>query len=440
MQEISVADYGALPNTGNNYNAFVALSDYINSVGGNVKVIFPPGQYYIRPPYLDIDPDQIIAGPYQYDVFSLFNCSTVLFQGASGVNIKLMDDVPFGIKPDTPGDASVHIGSLFRFTDCTYITISKITANGNMANMHLLDNYGEGANPYEREHEGIFILNSNNIRVLNCNFDNFGRDALHILQDPDFDLETKDCYFSNCNFNWSGRNGISMTAGDNMTFISCNAVNNSKGIIKTNPGSALDIEPERGALCTNSKFVRCVFRNNAGYSVVSGSAEEAYNITFDRCLIYNYYNLALLCSAPYHSFKNCNFIGTVLLTAADFSLGSSPYFEDCIFKDAVTNYPHSHSNYIISLGDYNMFVNCSFYATESTICYSEGGHARFDNCVFYSSFTTDTGYGDNCFLISETEFNNCVFSRDNNFPDYLSTLEDPLRDITLNNCTFQNNF
>lgn len=431
---INIADYGAIPNDGlNDYAAFKKISDTINARGGNTVVNFnQQGQYDIRPPYLDTYPDSIQTNS-QWDVFSLSNCTNVTFNSIGVVTIKLMNNVPFGVK--SVGQHA-HIGSLFRFTNCTYITVNGIIGDGNMDGMHLLGNYGVGRNPYELEHEGVFILNSGNVTVTNSTFKNFGRDGIMMLQET-VGTRTKKNYFYNSKFNDNGRNGFSWLGGDSTNFKQCEFIGNAQGRISENPGSGLDIEPERNSLCTEGIFTTCKFSDNAGYSVVTGSLDEAYNFTFDGCEIYNFQNLSLYVASPYFYFRNTRFVGKMLLNFFEVNYANSPSFINCSFSDSLAGYINDRGSYMIAFGRYAKFSSCNFVSYGSMFCYSEGDSVVFDRPIFNALFTTPTNFGNNCFALSGTIFNNATF-KNVPYPNYLNILTDTSRHITLNRCTFKN--
>lgn len=429
-QTIAVTDYGAIANDGlNDYVAFKKVSDTINARGGFTSVVFAAGTYNIRPPYLDTYPDSVQTAS-QWDVFSLINCNTITFTGIGTVIIKLMDSVPFGVKPGMAvGDSSVHIGSLFRFEQCRNITITNITGDGNMDGMRLLNPYGVGPNPYEREHEGLFILNVDNLVLENCSFKKYGRDGYLILENQS-GIKTKNLFAKNCTFNSNGRDGVSWTGGDNVVFIDCEFNYNSKGRVGSNPGSGLDIEPERGAKCINGKFYNCIFSDNYGYSVVTGHPTDAYNILFDGGNIYNFQNLALFTSTPLVFFKNIKFVGQIL--TANFPADSANTFYRCSFSDSLPGYIYNHTNYIISVGTNIRFDWCNFIAHNSSILYSENSGGVYNNCVFNALFTSNNGYGALALQTNYATYNSCVF-RKSSYADFNAVLLDVSRFNTLNN-------
>ena len=433
--QINVVSYGAIPNDGiNDYTAFKKVSDTLNARGGNTVVTIPSGIYDLRPPYLDNFPDSIQTIN-QWNVFSLSNCSNVSFIGSGAVTIKYMDNIPFGAKAGIIGvDSSVHIGSLFRFYYCSNISISNINAHGNQQNFHLLNHYGIGTNAYEREHEGVFVENVTGLTISNCNFNYFGRDGIMLLENQS-GLKTKNIYIFNSQFNGNGRNGLSHLGGDSIYITSCSFNNNGMVRISSNPASGVDIEPERSAIARNTFFTGCTFSNNNGYSLVSGHNTDSYKIEFNRCSIYNFNNVSLYSSSPLLTFNNCEIVGPVL--TGNFPADSVNVFYRCNFSDSLVGYSYSDMgyNYIVSVGTYVPFTECTFTAYKNSIVYSDNNFSTFTNCWFNAMYSSDTGYGNKAIQTNYSTFNGCFFKK-GSYPDYKTELNSPSRHNTVNCSTF----
>ena len=301
METIYIKNFGAIPNDKcSDQKAFNDAAAYINKRKGNVKLIIGEGTYLVGPPYNYKSSYKNLPLSQQWDVLALTNCNNVIIEGQGMPSIKFLDNIPFGCVPyrSDKKDSSVHIGSLFRFISCNNVSMRDINAHGNNTNFRLLHNWGVGANPYEREHEGLFILNCKDVTVQNSNFNYFGRDGLMILEDQD-KQPVQRLRFTDCNFNYNGRDGVSWCGGADVSFYNCNFNYNASGKIVTNPGSGAAIfsydapsEP-MGIKITNCTFTdtlpgKRVFRNNYMVSI-QGRYMRFNNCTFTSFIVPSLY-------------------------------------------------------------------------------------------------------------------------------------------------------
>lgn len=421
VKTVYLSSFGAVPNDQlSDQQAFNAAAAYINGRKGKVKLIIQSGKYIVGPvKTYGSDKEKIPTGKL-FDVMNLTGCSNVTIQGNGNVQIKFADGLPFGTLPGRKNnaDSAVHIGSLFRLINCSGITITNIKGDGNNQRFRFLNNWGAGVNPYEREHEGLFILNSKDITVRNCAFNSFGRDGAMILEDRDA-MPVTNISFVNCSFDNNGRNGFSWCGGDGVRFYNCTFNYNSSKKIITNPGSGLDIEPERGAICKNGVITKCTFRDNGGYSVISGYAESS-DVVFDSCTIIGNTIYSLMCQSPRFLFKNTKIAGTVLLTYDATAERDGTRIERCIFTDSLSKTVVYRGNYMLSIqGRFIRITNSTFNSYVVPSVYTEirkksrpddPENTIFENCVFNARFKKSTTWGKWAFLVSNSKFVNCTFT------------------------------
>ncbi len=447
VQTVSLTDFGALANDNRSDQlAFNKAAGYINARKGNTRLIIPKGKYLVGVTYKNSETIETGLATIN-DVMQLKDCNNVTIEGSGAVVIKFANDLPFGTLPNKTGkDSAVHIGSLFRLINCTNISLLNFEANGNSERFRLLRPWGTGDNPYEREHEGLFILNCQQVAVTNVSFLNFGRDGAMILQDAD-KLPVKDISFTNCTLNGNGRDGLSWCGGENIRLYNCRFNNNGKGRITTNPGSGLDIEPERYALCKKGTIIKCEFSNNAGYSVVSGY-ETASDVTFDSCIITGNTNYALLCASPRFRFMNTSIAGTSLLSydAADEKDGMN--FFNCTFTDSLLKKKTFMASYLVSVtGCYARFNRCSFTGYKVPVLYTEirkkkasgdTENTLFANCSFNAYFKKASTWGKHGFLVSNSRFVDCSF-RSGGYAGFKPIMDDAGKNVQQQKSIFVNN-
>ena len=446
---ISIKDFGAKPNDNiSDQVAFNKAAEFINKKQGGVHLIIPEGRYLVGPSFTKSIQEKDIQTGVLYDVFMLINCSNVIIEGKGKVLIAFIDNLPFGKLISRPArkDSGVHIGSLFRLKNSKNITIKNIIADGNKEKFRLLKNWGAGSNPYEREHEGIFILNCQNVVVINSTFNNFGRDGGMILQDPE-NLPAINIHFAKCTFNNNGRNGFSWCGGDSVSFYQCKFLNNGRGKIKTNPAAGLDIEPERYALCKRGSFVKCEFGNNDGYAVTSGYP-DASDVTFDSCNIEGNTNYALFCNSPKFSFKNTSIAGCSLLSFDADSEKDGMNFINCTFIDSQLKKKTYTPAYLTGItGRYAKFNNCTFTGTKVPVLYTEikkkknmteKENSLFTNCFFNVYFKKSSTWGNYAFLVSHSNFVDCTF-KSAGYANFKRILNDAEKNVHQQKSVFINN-
>lgn len=440
VKTVYISDFGANANDNkSDQEAFNKAGEYINRHKGNTHLVIPGGKYIVGVlPTFSKDENIPTGAASLNDVLNLKNCNNVIIEGLDNVMIKFEDGLPFGTLPNrlNNADSAVHIGSLFRLTNCTNIKLLNFYADGNNENFKFLKTWGVGNNAYEREHEGLFILNCQQVTVNNVSFKGFGRDGAMILQDAD-KIAVKNVFFTNSSFNNNGRNGLSWCGGENIRLYNCQFNNNGKGIIVTNPASGLDIEPERNALCKKGSIIKCEFSNNAGYSVVSGYT-EASDVIFDSCTITGNTNYALLCASPRFTFNNTNIAGCSLLSYDAANERDGMYFKNCTFTDSLLRKKIFAPSYLTAItGRYARFDKCDFRGYKIPVLYTEIKkkkanddieNTRFTDCSFNVYFKKASTWGQYAFLVSHSNFVNCVF-KSSGYADFKRILNDREKNV-----------
>lgn len=420
VKTIDITSFGAKPNDNiSDQAAFNKAADAINKAKGNIRLVLPAGKYIVgKAVNFKGNREKIPTGKVT-DVMQLRNCTNVTIEGKGNVQIKFIDNLPFGTLPKRPAgvDSAVHIGSLFRLIECSGITIRNIKADGNNSKFLLLNKWGAGTNPYEREHEGLFLLNCSDVKVENASFCFFGRDGVIVLEDQG-KQPVKNLSFTNCIFNNNGRDGVSWCGGENVRFYKCSFDNNSTGKIVTNPGAGLDIEPERNAVCRNGSFIKCSFKNNGGYNL--GSVyKEASDVVFDSCIFVGKTVYSLMCQSPRFTFKNSTIAGTCILTYDADKEADGTKLQNCRFTDSMKNAKIYRDNYIVAIkGRYMRFTGCRFESYIVPAVYTEITKKRqladnentlFEGCFFYAGFKKASTWNNLPFLVSNSNFINCEF-------------------------------
>lgn len=445
---VYLKDFGAVANDHiSDQAAFKKAARFINEKKKNVKLVIGQGKYIVGPAFQYDKAGKLVKFDALDDVLNLTECSNITIEGKGKVNIVFTDNIPLGVISDKTNKVTggIDVGSLFRIVRCIGINIINIQADGNNNRFRFYDNWGLGTNAYERDHEGLFLMNSQQVTVKNCSFNRFVRDGCLILGDtnqmPVFNIK-----FLNCNFLGNGRNGVSWTAGDSVTFYNCVFKNTSTGVITTNPGAGLDIEPERSALCSRGKFIKCEFSGNRGYAITSGYT-TASDILFDSCRIIGTHNYAIYCGSHNMTFKNTFFAGSCLLFYDTDDPANGLKFFNCSFTDSIPNQKLYTLTYLAGItGRYTKFYDCSFTAYKVAIAFAEipkknnksnEENCLFRDCSFSALFRKPSSYNQHALLVTNSIFSNCTF-KTSGYADYKYVLNEAGRNNKQFNSRFSN--
>lgn len=440
---VSIIDFGAAPNDQKSDQlAFNAAAKYINKRKGFTKLIIPTGSYLVGPIYNYNQKIKSISRGRLWDVLNLENCDSVVIEGGKDARIKFNSGIPVGTVPGLSQntDSAVHVGAFIRLTNSKNITVKNLHANGNNSQFRLLKTWGAGTNPYEREHDGLFLLNCQNIQVLNSSFNYFVRDGVMILQDKD-KMPVKNITIINSKFNNNGRNGLSWCGGENVNFANCQFNFNATGKIVTNPACGIDIEPERGAKCRNGSFTDCLIEGNGGYALGSGYA-EASNVTFKNCKFIGSSNYSIFCQSPAFVFKDCTIAGTSMFTYNSYNRANGTQLINCKIVDSIADKKIFKENYLLAVkGRYVSFSGCDFKTYSVPIVYTEiskksgkkdGENTLFENCIFTANFKKKSTWGNLALLTSNSKFKNCKFYS-TGLADFNSNLKSSEKNIEIEN-------
>ncbi|MEP6596087.1 MAG: hypothetical protein ABJA71_09065, partial [Ginsengibacter sp.] len=167
----------------NDHEAFQKAADYFNNRGGNGKLIISKGIYIVgKQPFTG---GQGKKPAYEgEDVLHFTKVKNFKVQGTSGSILKYIDSLRFGaFNPDT-GEPYEHGNNLFVkheyaayagmciFLDnCSNVSISNLTLDGNSQHMILGGVYGDVGR--QAPHYGIFIKNSNTVNISQLNIHHF---------------------------------------------------------------------------------------------------------------------------------------------------------------------------------------------------------------------------------------------------------------------------
>ena len=233
----------------NDHEIFVKISNRVNARGGNCKIVIPAGTYIIgKQAFFGNE----VKGSYKgEDCFFFQQVRNVEILSIGKVKFKYAQNLKFGsFSPITKQKATVKqpffdrkhvatIGCFLRISECSGISISNVDADGNNTQI----DYGGYWGDVGRQclHVGIFVQNSDNIKVAAVRMHHFGLDGLELLST---NTTPGNITITNSQFDYNLRNGCSWIGGKGVIMRNCKFNMNGLGANASNPRAGLDIEPE----------------------------------------------------------------------------------------------------------------------------------------------------------------------------------------------------
>jgi hypothetical protein len=420
--DISVLSFGAIPNDSkNDSKAFMAAAKFINSKKGNITLIIPEGRYIVGMqeeknehtiPCYNCASNSTLIG---LDIISIINCKNVTVVGIGRVEIVYESKLKLGgfeiknrqiekarFNEKTKQDYSkMHslaatIGSFILIKNCKSVTVKNIITNGNSKNLELGDNIGIGTNPFEIVHNGITIVNSAKINIIQSRFNNYGLDGMYISNDSIFTKENtyNEIKISRCTFDENGRQGLSIVGAIGFEINNCTFNKTGIGNIKTAPSCGVDIEPTFG-VCKNGIFRDCEFNDNAGFAVgINDYIIGSEGFLFVNCIFVGskYYTIGT--SMPKVKFEKCNFYGETIFSLNAISKEDATIYTKCNFLDIYKNktmYSFGGALLFIKLrGAFLKVEQCKFLSINSLSFFIDRENYRDSstNTLFYNNQIT----------------------------------------------------
>jgi hypothetical protein len=428
-----VTDFGATPNDGiDDSKAFICAAKWLSANWSNTNVIqlyipsgtylagiqLAPGQSFVTPcTTITNTGTQVRLG---IDMIKLDGCKNIKIFGDPGTQINYNNGLYFGgytaglspvsypaSLPCAPTTNNISeradIGTFINLRNCSCINISNIKVFGNntdiVSSNHLGGHISE-CNGYQLGHDGIIINGSNNVSVTNVSLTNFCRDGIMVMNN--FSANNPQCAkLTNVLSLNNSRQGLSLTAGDNLTATGCQ-FSNTGSVFYNNPGCGLDIEPEFSGTVNNAQFIKCEFIKNAFCGMISDNHPTTVNgVTFDGCNFLaapTNYSISVWPRRMQNTlFKNCTINGTMVHVSGN-STTDMANFSGCTITDQNNGQPATGTSaYLLNFGatgntnDFFNFSNCKFSLYNRGLIYTTGisGYNRvFSNNSFQLNWST----------------------------------------------------
>lgn len=405
---MDITTFGAVPDDNcSDQLTFEAAAAWFNGRHGQGELYIPRGTYILG------RQDDAVPGVYLWGVPALvfFECENLIVRGDLDADripttiLKYDECLKFGAFDTVTGQRylascdldcimgpgeyfmAADIGACVNLNECgagAPVTIMNLEIDGNAEALQLGGKFGEAG--IQLRHDAIDIYNSRNVIVNRIKAHDLGRDGIMIGADPLYPYaEELEITIMNSSFNWNGRNGFSWVGGSRVTAKYCTFDLNSVGVIKSTPGSGLDIEVE-GAPIREGYFLECEFKYNREHGVISDPnclslAESISNHKFERCtMVASEFGDALWPDAPALYFEGCGIHGmTVHIFDAEVT---GNYADRCIFTDC--DFSDSYMGQAVSSPSvaYPWLINteCATIDCGGSISEFQAGALEMTNC------------------------------------------------------------
>lgn len=389
---VSIKSFGAKGDgKTNDHDAFNRAADYINKQKGHTTLLFPAGTYLIGK-QSELKNDNAYLGG--IDALALTDCEDVNLKASKGVKIKYVDGLKFGAFNPENGLAHIskgafynkkyiaQIGSTIQLKHCRKISISGLDINGNSDRLVMGGTWGDTG--YQLSHNGIYILDGENISIQNCQIHHMGLDGIMVSNPSGKDNRI---LLKNCTFDYNGRQGLSWIGGQGLTAINCSFSFTGKGKISSSPGAGVDIESENANI-SMGQFTRCTFINNTGCGVLADTGPSR-DIRFTGCTFWGVTNWSIWIKKPKYSFMNCMIYGSFVHGYLTTDKQEATRFVKCQFEDKPYLNQGPYGAYLAECDGLKMMIfdQCTFTATTKKVMWyngagrSENEKALFTNCT-----------------------------------------------------------
>lgn len=390
----SIKDFGAKGDgVTNDHEAFQKAADFFKKNGGNGKLVIPAGTYRVGKQTRSKTGKRYII---ESDVFYLTRCSNFTIEGIGKVKIKYVGKLRFGSFnpaddskfspakfPFYDATRSAQIGCLFRFENCSGISILNIEADGNSTQMIIGGAYGDTG--IQLWHYGVHLRDCYNVKLNKLNVHHFCLDGLVISNDP---KQPGNCVISNSSFTYNGRQAFSWVGGNGVLASNCSFSHTGQANISSSPGAGLDIEPEGSRTISNGVFENCSFINNFGCGLLA-DASGSSDMVFKKCTFWGLDRWSVNVQQKSYSFYDCNLYGSFVKGCYTSRYDEATKFFSCVFKDSSYNGKKAYGKYLLECDGRKkmIFDNCTFVPKTKKIMWYNGVGSKkeedqpvFKNC------------------------------------------------------------
>lgn len=311
---------------------------------------------------------------------------------------------------------AAYIGVCIAVVNCNNISIKNLELDGNSDNIVYGGHFVDGI---QLPHDGILIDHSNTVTIQNLNVHHFGQDGMIIADNvcnfnPPPIGSNMNIRISNSNFNWNGRNGLSLTGGYGLFAVNCQFNYNAQGRLLSHPGVGLDLEWEQHNSQIKSsnplfipaaEFESCQFKFNKYSGIICEPTSAAFMKYFKfghSKFVGSQTGYCAIPNGKKFNFQSCKFFGQTIDSYfapidSDITRDEQTIFNACDFNEIYTFGSHSWSmnrQSITECSGYECNNNpqCIANRDAGLINFPYGARTEFHACNFISNYSMKWGY------------------------------------------------
>ena len=407
----------------NDQDAFESAADYFNKHGGNGKLVISKGTYMLGKQTFTGGQNNMPVYTGE-NVMKFSNIKNFTITGENGSLLRYMPGLRFGAFKPT-GEVYEHgnnyfvnraymgqIGYCILIDNCSDITITGVTMDGNSDNFILGGVYGDVGR--QVPHTGIYIQKGKNVKIENDYIHHFGLDGITVANPPGDSPDS--ISIINTTSEYNGRQGLSWVGGNGLYAKNCKFNHTGKGKLSSAPAAGVDIESEAAGL-KNGIFEDCEFIDNSGCGLVADSGNSS-DCTFTGCTFWGTTGWSVWTNKPRFTFNSCNIYGSATHGFNADNITDATKFNDCKFEDKPYNGTPPYGTYLIESNSVKRmsFTNCTFtsntkklYWLASPPTYSAEEKYQLTNCKFIIN-NDNLPQGDFIAISSGVAATNCSYN------------------------------
>jgi len=382
----------------NDTEAFAALSSYINQQGGGT-IVLRPVTYVVGKQRAARNAAQWQLPRWTFppaDILHFANCVRPLVIRGNGATLRAASGLRFGtFDPQTDNPfhhpmpfykreyVAVPYDGMIVVEHCSGIVdISDIELDGNLLGLLVGGQFGDAG--WQVPAYGLKLIgNSGSERLLNIHSHHHACDGLII---KGLSERRSSSRISSVRCEYNGRQGCTISSGQNYDFEHCRFAHSGKGGLGSRPMAGVDLEAEPRSTIRRMGFLSCEFLDNrgAGLAADSGDTED---VSFDDCRFVGTTSWTAWPRKPRMTFSNCTFIGAMVHPFGDPNPARAARFVACSFLDDPALSPTG-----------NLYLGPSL--AKPIVNAPSAENALFDTCRFHLikegllPFTRDVIYSD----------------------------------------------
>jgi hypothetical protein len=370
--------------------AFRRAADFFNARAktpagaGLAELVLPAGTYRVGTP----------GGPSVPGLLVLLGCRNLIIRGVDSARtlIRYADSLRYGAFTATgqPYEAPTAYatppggqgsGTAIELRGCDNVEVRDLALDGNSPHLVVGGHWGDTG--IQLGADGLFVSDSRRVQLRRLAVHHFGRDGIQVLNhlakglgDP----SREGIVLENSRFDYSGRQGLSITGASGLRAINCSFSHTGRVVIPalgkplfSNPGAGIDIEPE-GGVVAHVLLENCRLVDNAGQGLVSDRYGDGPPSTADivlrGCLLWGTTNWSAWVRQPGFLFENCQLYGAFENGCRAREPSWATRFVGCTFEDRPY---HGQPAYGVHLLDSQReargmsFENCRFVGTQANL-------------------------------------------------------------------------